>query len=88
MFIPYNMENSASKTSKKEKSIFWQAVGLVFQFGYTIIVPLVILVLAGRLLDKKFNSSPIFLLTGIIVSVIISGVALLLKMKKILAKMK
>jgi hypothetical protein len=39
------MEDS---TSKKEKSIFWQAVSLAFQFGYTITIPLVILVLVGR----------------------------------------
>jgi len=79
------MEDS---TSKKEKSIFWQAVSLAFQFGYTITIPLVILVLLGRFLDKKFDSSPIFILAGIIISVIISGIALVLKMKKILAEIK
>ena len=77
-----------SPAAKKEKSIFWQAISLAFQFGYTITIPLVILVLLGRFLDKKFDSSPIFILTGIIISMIISGVALFLKMKKILAEMK
>ncbi len=78
----------ANQESKQDKSAFWQAVGLAFQFGYTITLPLVILVLAGRLLDKKFDSSPIFLLTGIMISMIISGIALFVKMKKVLAKMK
>lgn len=78
----------ANPESKQEKSVFWQAVGLSFQLGYTITLPLVVLALVGRLLDRKFDSSPIFLLTGIIISMIISGIALFVKMKKILAKMK
>lgn len=79
------MKNSQQK---KEKSVFWQAVGLAFQFGYTITVPLVILVLIGRFLDKKFDSSPIFILTGIVLSMIASGVALFIKIKKVLAEIK
>ncbi len=72
--------------SNKEKSIFWQAVSLAFQLGYTITIPLVILALVGRFLDKRFNSSPLFLLIGIVLSMIISSVALFVKMKRITAK--
>ncbi len=76
------------KKSDKEKSVFWQAVGLAWQFGYTITIPLIALVLAGRFLDKKFDSSPLLLLTGIVFSIIISSTVLLIKVKKIMEEIK
>ena len=66
--------------------MLWQAVGLVFQFGYTITLPLVALALVGRFLDKKLNSSPILLLTAIIVSIIVSSVILFVKLKRIVVE--
>jgi len=41
------------KKMEKERPVFWQAVGLAWQFDYTVTVPLVVLVLAGRFLDKN-----------------------------------
>ncbi len=73
------------KKSGKEKSVFWQAVSLAFQFGYTITIPLVALVLGGRFLDRRFHSSPIFLISGIVFSVIVSSIALFIRMRKIMA---
>lgn len=73
---------------EKEKSVFWQAVGLAFKFGYTITIPLVALVLAGRFLDKKFDSSPLLLLTGIVLSLIVSSFMLLIKVKKVMEEIK
>lgn len=70
------------------KSIFWQAVGLVFKFGYTITIPLIALALAGRFLDKKFNSSPLLLLTGIVLSLIVSSIVLLIKVKQAMGNIK
>lgn len=80
--------SSRSVGQQSEKSAFWQAVGLVFQFGYTIALPLVVLALAGRFLDKKFNSSPILFLVTIVLSLIISSVALLIKIKKIMGEIE
>lgn len=70
------------------KSALWQAVGLVFKFGYTITIPLVALALAGRFLDKKFDSSPLLLLTGIVLSLIVSSIMLLIKVKKVMEEIK
>lgn len=53
------------------KSTF-QALGLAWELGYTIAVPLVILALAGRLADKWLNSSPWLLLVGVFLSIFIS----------------
>ena len=76
------------KKAEKEKSVFWQAVGLAFKFGYTITIPLVALALAGRFLDKKFDSSPLLLLVGIVLSLIISSTILLIKVRKVMSEIK
>jgi len=71
-----------------KKSLFWQAVGLVFQFGYTITVPLILFALLGRLLDKALNSSPIIFLIAIVFSIVISSVLLFIKVKNIMIEIK
>ncbi|PIR66914.1 MAG: hypothetical protein COU51_01250 [Parcubacteria group bacterium CG10_big_fil_rev_8_21_14_0_10_36_14] len=52
----------------------WQALSLAGQLGYTIAVPLVILALIGRFFDRKYDSSPWFLLGGIFLSLIITSI--------------
>lgn len=56
-----------------------QALSYAWQFGYTIAVPLVVLALLGRFLDQKLGTSPWFLLGGILLSIIISSVAVVMK---------
>lgn len=51
----------------------YSAFGLAMQLGYLIVIPLVALAIGGRLLDKKFDSSPVFLLVGVLMSVFISS---------------
>lgn len=50
----------------------FSALKLAFELGYIIVIPLVILALLGRFLDKRFGSSPWLLLCGIFLSMIIS----------------
>jgi len=50
----------------------WSALALAWQLGYSIAVPLVVLALGGRLLDKKFGTSPWLLVSGVILSLFIS----------------
>jgi len=57
------------KNSDKQFS----AVGLAWELGYTIAVPLVALALLGRWIDKKLGTSPWILLLGILVSIAISS---------------
>ncbi|MDD5109837.1 MAG: AtpZ/AtpI family protein [Patescibacteria group bacterium] len=52
----------------------WVAIGFAWRLGYSIAVPLVILLLAGRLLDKKFGTSPWFLLVGLGISFVITNI--------------
>jgi F0F1-type ATP synthase assembly protein I len=72
----------------KKKASFLKAVSLAWDLGYIIAIPLVVLAISGRLLDKKFDSSPVLLLTGIILAMIISGVLTFRKTKKILDDVK
>lgn len=52
----------------------WVALGFAWRLGYSIAIPLVILLLAGRLLDKKLGTSPWFLLIGLGLSFIATNV--------------
>ncbi len=68
----------------KEKGQVWSALSLAWQLGYSIAIPLVVLALGGRLIDKKFGTSPWFLLTGIFLSLIVSTFSVYFKTIKIL----
>jgi len=57
---------------KNEKSNWRQALSLLGQLGYVIAIPLVILALAGRFIDKKYGTSPWFLIAGMFLALIIS----------------
>ncbi len=65
--------------SPRAKSAWLQALAYAWQFGYTIAVPLVVLAIAGRLLDRHFGTKPWLFLIGIFLSIILSSAALLIK---------
>ena len=71
------------KFNKNENS--WSALGLAWELGYTIAIPLVVFALAGRYLDKKLGTSPFLLLLGILLSI---GLTSWLVYKKTLDIMK
>lgn len=70
------------------KSHLWSALNLAWELGYTIALPIVIFGFGGAWLDKKFGTSPAFLLAGIGLSVIISGVAVYRKIIAITGKIR
>ena len=73
---------------KKERSVLWQVLGLAWDLGYIIAIPLVLLALGGRLLDRHFNTSPLFLLVGIFVSLIVTTVGVYRKTRDIMKDLK
>jgi F0F1-type ATP synthase assembly protein I len=81
-----SVDNSSKAKDSKEKQQTWTALSLAWQLGYSIAVPIVALAFTGRLLDRKFNTSPWLLLTGIFLSLIISTFAVYLKTIKILSQ--
>ena len=72
------------ENQKKERSVFYKTFSFAFELGYTIVIPIVLLAFLGRFLDRKFETSPIFLLSGILFSIIVSGILIFRKAKKIL----
>ncbi len=74
------------KTTSKTSSGLtgWEALGFAWEMGYTMAIPLVALTLGGRLLDRHLDTSPIFLLTGIMLSIIASSILVGAKATKII----
>ena len=66
-----------------------QAIGnliglsLVFELGYMIALPIVICALGGRLMDRHWGTSPLFLLVGIGIAMVVSGYMVYTKMQSI-----
>ncbi len=78
-------DSSRLRSNDKEGGL-WGALGLAWEMGYTIAVPLVLFALGGRFLDHKLGTSPWLLLTGVIVSIPISTIVIYWKMMKIIGK--
>jgi len=82
---PTNL-NTKENEDKKEANGLWSALSLAWEMGYTIAVPLVAFALGGRLLDRRFDTSPWLLLAGIFISIPISTIVIHWKMMKIIGK--
>lgn len=65
---------------KQEQSLLVLALGLAWQLGYTIVTPLIIFALGGRLLDKHFGSEPVLFLVGLVLSVIVTSIWLVVRL--------
>lgn len=65
----------------KKQSTMWNALSLAFELGYIIALPLVFAGVGGRFLDNRYNTSPLFILVGITLAVIITSVWLVFKLK-------
>lgn len=63
-----------------------QALSLAWQMGYLLAIPLVTLALAGRLLDKRLDTSPLFLLIGIGLSIVTSSILVAKKALEIISE--
>ncbi|MFA4818065.1 MAG: AtpZ/AtpI family protein [Parcubacteria group bacterium] len=62
----------------------WSALGFAWQLGYSIVIPIVVFALIGRLLDKKLDTSPWLLLLGILISIIMTTVLVYQKTIKVM----
>ncbi len=57
---------------KKNNFNFYYLLSLVGQIGWTVSLPLVILIILGFFLDQKFATKPLFTLIGLGIGVLIS----------------
>lgn len=72
---------------KKERSTLWQVLSLAWNLGYLIAIPLVVFALLGRFLDKRFGTSPLALLAGIFISLVVTAIGVYKKTKEITGQM-
>lgn len=79
-----NIEVKEKEPDKKDET--WSVASLAWELGYVIAVPLVILALLGRYLDKKLETSPWLLLIGILAAIFISSYGIYKKFKDIVEK--
>jgi len=67
----------------KNEGVFY-ALSLAFELGYIIAIPAVGFAIGGRLIDRRFDSSPTFLLLGIFAAILLSSYFVYIKTKKIM----
>ncbi len=76
-----------NKTPSRYHSL-WMALNLAWELGYVIALPLVILALLGRWLDRRWGSSPLMILVGVVTAFIITSIWLSTKIKEVTNELK
>ncbi len=76
-------KNKTTKTAPQSGDV--SVISLAWDLGWMIAVPIVLLAFGGAMLDKKFQSSPWFLLGGIGLAFVISAVMVYGKVLRVLA---
>lgn len=72
--------------NKPKNEEMWRLLGFAWELGYSLAIPIIIFLLAGRFLDKKLGTGPWFLIVGVVVSLISSTLTVYVKATKILAE--
>ncbi len=58
------MNDPEKKEKEEEKSRVWIALGLAWNVGYMIVIPMILFGVGGVLLDKYWGTTPIFIFVG------------------------
>lgn len=75
------------KTPQKKDFSALQAVEIVWEIGVAIALPTITFALGGRWLDKKFDTSPWFLVIGLFLSLTLVGFIVMKKGREIAKKL-
>ncbi len=62
----------------------WQALGLAWELGYSIAIPLVIFAIGGRWLDRRLGTSPWLLLSGMGLAILFTTFFLVRKFSRMM----
>lgn len=65
----------------------WTLLGIAWDLGYLIVLPIVIFGFAGAYADKYYSTSPLFLLIGIGLSLLITTIGVYRKMSTLIRQM-
>ena len=72
-----------SEKNKKNAFTFATLASMVGELGIIIAAPLVVTILAGIWLDKKFNTTPLFIIVGVLLAITTSAIAIGRKIKRL-----
>lgn len=70
------------KKSKQDFS-YWNALEMLGQLGFVIAIPAAVFAYLGALLDRKYHTSPLFIIAGLGLAIFLSSLAVYRMIKKI-----
>lgn len=73
---------SAEEQHREEQGLL-MSLKLVFELGFIIAIPVVLLGFGGAYADKAWETSPLFLLLGMASAALLSGIAIFRKVRSI-----
>ncbi len=62
----------------------WKLIGIAWELGYVIALPLILFALAGKFADTFFHSSPLIFLFGTLLAIIVSTIIVYRKIVKLM----
>lgn len=80
-------ENPQTTAPQRQRSLLLQSLAFAWDFGIVVVVPIVVLGIGGRFLDRRMGTEPWLFLAGVVVSIGVSTVLLVVRLKKIIAKL-
>lgn len=78
-------KDAARDTARKHDGGLWNALGLAWELGYLIAIPIVVFGLIGRFADRRLHTYPWIFLAGIVVALAITAFAVYRKTRAILS---
>lgn len=76
---------NTEKSEKNNKAVFTfgTLAGMVGELGFIIAVPLLVAIVAGIWIDKKFSTTPLFMIMGILLAMTVSTITIGRKIKQL-----
>ena len=69
---------------KQSDSQYWMfGMRIVGEFGGLIAIPVVLFVLAGRWLDGRWGTKPVFIIVGFVIAAVVSGIMVWKRAKEV-----
>ncbi|MFH0829094.1 MAG: AtpZ/AtpI family protein [Candidatus Kerfeldbacteria bacterium] len=79
-------ENPKQPEQNGQRGMILQALGFAWDFGIVVVMPLVVLGILGRFLDRHFGTTPWLFLGSVLVSIVLSVFLLVVRLKKIISR--
>lgn len=82
------MQEKPVQTDKaKDEQTMWMALGLVWEIGYLIAIPAVLFGFGGGYLDKYYGTSPLLVILGLLLALVVSGLAVYRRVKAVTSRL-